>query len=114
MTATAHIGGHKVCWDEKLNEYLYQDGGQLVGKEALRDCKKCGKPMNWREPDPCLGILPGVAYACCGHGAEEGYIYFHSGIVIRGEFTEISRTEKPGKGMHDLTPVLKEHQNEQD
>jgi len=114
MVVTARIGGHKVFWNEGLKEYRYQDGGQLVGKGVLRDCKKCGKPMKWRDPDPCLGVLPGVAYACCGHGAEQGYIYFHSGVVIRGKFTEIKKVEKPGEGIHNFTPVLEEHQNEQD
>jgi hypothetical protein len=35
-------------------------------------------------PDPCLGVLPGVSYACCGHGvAEKTYIAFENGVVIR-------------------------------
>lgn len=32
--------------------------------------------------DPCIANLPGVAYACCGHGAEPGYIHFYNGRVI--------------------------------
>ncbi len=34
-------------------------------------------------PDPCLGALPGVLFACCGHGKARGYIYFTNGKVIR-------------------------------
>jgi hypothetical protein len=34
-------------------------------------------------PDPCLGKLPGVVAACCGHGEDEGYIWFENGLCIR-------------------------------
>jgi hypothetical protein len=33
--------------------------------------------------DPCLGILPGVKYGCCGHGEYEGYLFFENGRTIR-------------------------------
>lgn len=33
----------------------------------MRKCVHCG--AEWENgPDPCLGILPGIAHACCGHG----------------------------------------------
>jgi len=34
-------------------------------------CGKCGEHLSFREPDPCLGTLPGVAHACCGHQNEQ-------------------------------------------
>jgi hypothetical protein len=47
------------------------------------------------EPDPCLGQLPGVRGACCGHGDPAGaYIGFESGTVIRG-FTKVERYPAP-------------------
>jgi hypothetical protein len=33
--------------------------------------------------DPCLGKLPGVKFACCGHGAREGYMYFENEVIVR-------------------------------
>jgi hypothetical protein len=42
--------------------------------------------------DPCIENLPGVLYACCGHGVEPGYISFENGVIIRGVFTEIERS----------------------
>jgi hypothetical protein len=30
-------------------------------------CKVCGEFKGGKEPDPCLGYLPGIAHACCGH-----------------------------------------------
>lgn len=49
-----------------------------------KHCKRCGKDT---EHDYCLGMLPGVKNACCGHGIPgEGYIMFENGITIRGDF----------------------------
>ncbi len=30
-------------------------------------CPKCEQDCP-EGPDPCLGLIPGVAHACCGHG----------------------------------------------
>lgn len=49
------------------------------------------------EPDPCLGLLPGVVEACCGHGRpERGYVMFQDGTLLRG-FRRIEH--------HDLAKV---------
>lgn len=31
-------------------------------------CEACQAPRVRHSPDPCLGLLPGVSFACCGHG----------------------------------------------
>ena len=44
-----------------------------------RICEACQFPMNGycREPDPCVGYLPGVYNACCGHGdPRKAYVCF--------------------------------------
>lgn len=51
-------------------------------------CPFCGlKREKDFGPDPCLGELPGVDFACCGHGGmlktERGYIAFSNGKVLR-------------------------------
>jgi hypothetical protein len=34
-----------------------------------KKCKQCrAKVAGYTAPDPCLGFLPGVSWACCGHG----------------------------------------------
>lgn len=51
------------------------------------------------EPDPCLGELPGVAGACCGHNnPKEAYVSFNTGVVIRGFKVErrAQRVMRPG------------------
>lgn len=59
-------------------------------------CRKCNKEYEpGKEPDPCLGTLPGVIEACCGHGdTRKAYVYFRNGMLFRG-FRRIER--------HDLS-----------
>ena len=81
------MGGYDVemvggCW-------VYSDTKTRVDPNGLtRPCKKCGKDfgkIDGVEVDPCLGKLPGVISACCGHGKpEESYIMFENGINIEG------------------------------
>lgn len=45
--------------------------------------------------DPCVGILPGVKFACCGHGDqryEGAYIFFENGVIIR--IAKVERIER--------------------
>lgn len=52
-----------------------------------RPCGHCGMYGNSNDglPDPCLGDLPGVTNACCGHGdSSQSYICFVGGLVISG------------------------------
>jgi hypothetical protein len=47
-------------------------------------CPRCGYVKQiLGEPDGCLGRLPGVSFACCGHGKRPGYIVFENGIRVR-------------------------------
>lgn len=56
--------------------------------DADMKCPKCGlKPIGGH--DPCIANLPGVDYACCGHGKEEGYVKFKSGHTLRGNFDHL-------------------------
>lgn len=62
-----------------------------------RDCAVCG--AHWQStdddtPDPCLGTLPGVWAACCGHGEGEGYIAFTNGTTVR--FARLTEIEGAG------------------
>lgn len=60
------------------------------------ECRSCGLSyVPGEEPDPCLGMLPGVAEACCGHGEpSKGYVMWEDGLLFRG-FRKIEH--------HDLT-----------
>lgn len=49
-------------------------------------CNKCQQEyVAGEEPDPCLGALPGIEEACCGHGVTgKAYAKFQDGTVLRG------------------------------
>src|SRR5262249_18041864 len=72
--------GHPVVVLEGEACERYADGltptvdAQGVGIE--RPCVQCGMVATPDGPDPCLGMLPGVVSACCGHGVEEPYLKF--------------------------------------
>lgn len=47
-------------------------------------CPECKLARGADRRDPCLGTLPGVSFACCGHGGRShGYIAFENGFVLR-------------------------------
>lgn len=55
---------------------LAGDGGSMYRD---RWCEGCRQVCQSGEPDPCIGLIPGVSQACCGHGREQPY------VVIGGE-----------------------------
>lgn len=109
MKAEYHIFGHAVRWQKKNHPngecggWFYVDNGEphvsiegtVAGTEALnpRKCPTCDKYPTDEGHDPCIANLPGVNYACCGHGVRPGYISFEDGRVIRGNFTELPKPE---------------------
>lgn len=70
----------------KPKEKRWSEGGK---------CNRCGRKRTKEGHDPCLGTLPGVANACCGHGAE-GYINFENGVVIGFTTREVLRPDRDG------------------
>jgi len=87
MTAKDTFRGHPIIFDEPKDQWVYEDDGTPSGS-SVRPCKRCGKTFegsNIGEPDPCLGTLPGVDNACCGHGDRSAaYIRFTNGVAVEG------------------------------
>jgi hypothetical protein len=85
MPANGFFRGYKIVFIN--DKWLYQDNMKPIpgyGGE-LRPCKKCNSVHGFHESDKCLGNLPGVDNACCGHGVrKESYIRFTNGIVVNG------------------------------
>lgn len=46
------------------------------------NCRLCKEPRTDEGHDPCIANLPGVLFACCGHGEPNGYIKFVDGRSI--------------------------------
>ena len=68
MTAHSYQRGNEIVSDGKV--WTYQDG-TLVSEE--RPCVRCGQMPTPEGYDACLGYIPGIESACCGHGVEESY-----------------------------------------
>lgn len=83
--------GHKVKYDRGKNTWVYADTGEELvipwATKEDRPCIKCGKKPLANGEDPCLGNLPGVRSACCGHGVSKGFVMFDNGLCIEGDFT---------------------------
>lgn len=86
MTARGHFRGNPIVWTD--NRWVYADNGEEIPSNGgkIRPCAKCGAlfTLGEGEVDPCLGILPGVDNACCGHGIRsEAYVRFTNGVVLK-------------------------------
>lgn len=76
----SYLRGHKI---ELLNgAYVYSDTKEpTIGNE--RDCGYCGLANTREGHDGCLGTLPNVMNACCGHGdVKQAYVQFDRNNAI--------------------------------
>jgi hypothetical protein len=83
-----YLRGHPVvCFAGEACERYADDLTPTVdeaGASVERPCVQCGLLSVPDGPDPCMGMLPGVRAACCGHGVEEPYVVVGHGTV-RGQ-----------------------------
>jgi len=68
-------------------EPVYSDTKESVPDTWMkRPCGNCGLHFTEEGHDGCLGTLPGVMNACCGHGnINEAYIQYWDGLRIDKE-----------------------------
>ena len=86
--ATSYLRGHKIEWIN--NQWVYSDTKEPTETTHKdRTCGKCGQEETKEGHDACLGTLPGLKNACCGHGQEKPYVQFLDGIDIRGKDAEL-------------------------
>ncbi|MGY0692961.1 hypothetical protein ACW2QC_09260 [Virgibacillus sp. FSP13] len=87
MVAKGQLRGHGI--EFLNNEWVYSDTKEptvINGQYQERSCGHCGKECTPEGHDGCLGTLPGVMNACCGHGqTRESYVQFLDGYSIHGE-----------------------------
>lgn len=80
MTARSKYRGHSIVW--KAKHWQYEDGEPTTSE---RPCVHCGRISRSGDPDPCLGKLPRVKAACCGHGEpDDAYMIFDCGASVYG------------------------------
>ena len=90
------VRGHPIYRDGDVYRYIDSDG--LVDRLWKgRPCGYCGQETTPEGHDPCLGTLPGVMNACCGHGeGHKAYVQMNDGTRLGGSevlnfFTENGR-----------------------
>ena len=68
-------------------QWIYSDTKKsTIDTWQNRPCGKCGKQYTKEGHDACLGTLPGVMNACCGHGDNrDAYVQFMDEFSIHGE-----------------------------
>jgi len=82
-----HENGHLTYYDADGNLKYLDD--KTPCSEEERSCKACGLFKTPEGADGCIGMLPGVKFACCGHGVEQGYIYFENEKVVRFDTVQV-------------------------
>ena len=98
IASYGYYRGHRVvCFVDEGDtcERFASDLALTVGEGGVsveRPCVRCGLLAEPEGPDPCLGRLPGVVSACCGHGVEAPYVLCQGpdagserGPMLRGE-----------------------------
>jgi hypothetical protein len=75
--------------EDEEEEELLQD---IHEKDVPFKCPSCRIVVEPGEADPCMGSLPGVKLACCGHGSGQGYIMFENGasLVFQGPLIRVN------------------------
>lgn len=81
---TEHLRGHAIELED--GEYVFSDTKEPTATTwKSRPCGYCGKYNTAEGHDGCLGTLPGVMNACCGHGYSDPYVQLMDGFCVRGD-----------------------------
>lgn len=77
------LRGHPI--ELRDGEWYYVDTGEPTATTWRdRPCGHCGLPNRDDGHDACLGELPGVVNACCGHGdPRDAYLQFKGGWTMK-------------------------------
>ena len=94
-----YLRGHKIKYSTTQDAWIYADTGDKVEDMwKHRPCNYCGLDNTPEGHDGCLGTLPHVKNACCGHGQiEDAY------VQLEGEGYDSPR----GQDALDLIEILK-------
>jgi hypothetical protein len=81
---TGHHRGN--AFHGQAGRWVYDGEGVPVAEDPDRACGHCGLPNGAEGHDACLGTLPGVRNACCGHGCPaDAYVQPLVGGRLAGE-----------------------------
>ena len=81
--ANDSLRGHPMYLDGE--EWRYVDNEEITAGQQPRPCGRCGNHRTREGHDHCLGAIPGVVNACCGHGEDAlAYVQTNSGASLKG------------------------------
>src|SRR5699024_3855278 len=102
MTAHTTLRGWPIYYDGE--RWRFADNDEPTAETYRgRPCGACLMSTPADGPDPCLGWLPGVMNACCGHGMiDDAYVMFNDETIVRSEeashFFSAHRSEEARRG----------------
>jgi len=80
----SHWRGNEIYF--KYDSWYYSTDNKLVSDDKDRKCGYCKMDQTAEGHDGCLGTLPNVMNACCGHGVpSECYVQLLNSKVISGK-----------------------------
>lgn len=86
MTVSVQLRGHEIEYIGGAWRYVDTKGPIEYSQFSRRSCGHCSKDPTPEGHDACLGPLPDVMNACCGHGrVEEAYVQFWGGARLAGQ-----------------------------
>jgi hypothetical protein len=84
MTVRSTWRGHTIVF--KGGAWWFEDTDEPVLGDKRGDCGHCNGHRTIEGHDWCLGTLPGVMNACCGHGElGEAYVQMPDGTITQGQ-----------------------------
>jgi hypothetical protein len=80
MAATSQHNGHPTTYNWDTQQWLYTDTQEP--ETQIRPCLHCGLSPTKEGYDACIGYLPNVMHACCGHNVRRPYAMFNDKTTI--------------------------------
>lgn len=80
---TSYSLGYEIQYTN--NQWIYSDKKESI-VDNPRPCRCCGKYPKVHGYDYCLGDLPNVRSACCGHNVEKPYVVFNNGKYMEFDY----------------------------
>lgn len=83
MVVTSKWRGHEI--ERRGDGWVFGATGLPTKDDPLCVCGHCGASPTADDHDACLGELPCVMNACCGHGVmEDAYVQYED-VTLRGQ-----------------------------
>lgn len=80
MTVKSCSQGHEIEYNFDNDKWIYSDTKESIA--IVRECVKCRCKPTEEGYDSCIGFLPNVSSACCGHGIDKPFAVLKTGKYL--------------------------------